>query len=111
ISTEYFLPPMVRPLASAMRTWPSTYPFDWVNTESCPVTGLMKPILIVPPDTDPPDEAGEEAVFSELEQPASPPPAAMPAAAPAAVPRKPRLLRRPLLLRSVICFSPAFFGT
>ena len=24
ISTEYFLPPMVRPLASAERTWPST---------------------------------------------------------------------------------------
>jgi hypothetical protein len=24
ISTLYFLPPMVRPLASALRTWPST---------------------------------------------------------------------------------------
>src|SRR5262249_25685997 len=109
ISTEYFLPPMVRPLASAMRTWPSTYPFDGVTRERGRVAGLMKPILMVPPAPAPPDEAGEEAVFSELEQPASPPPAAMPAAAPAAVPRKPRLLRRPLLLRSVICFSPAFF--
>ena len=34
ISTEYFLPPMVRPLASADRTWPSTYAFDWVKTDS-----------------------------------------------------------------------------
>ena len=34
ICTEYFLPPTVSPLASAERTWPSTNPLDWVNTES-----------------------------------------------------------------------------
>src|SRR5512142_2553146 len=60
--------------------------------ESWPVCGLTKPILMVPPEADPPDDAGEDAVLSELEQPASPQPAATPAAAPAATPRKPRLL-------------------
>src|SRR5271155_2623008 len=48
ISTEYFLPPIVSPLARAARTWPSTYPLDWVNTESGPVSGLMNPIFILP---------------------------------------------------------------
>jgi hypothetical protein len=53
----------------------------------------MKPILIVPPEPDPPEGEDEEVCFSALEQPAmlaSPPPTATPVA-----PRKPRLLRRP----------------
>ena len=53
MSTEYFLPPIVRPLASALRTWPRTYPFDWVKTDSWPVSGLTKPIFIVPPEPEP----------------------------------------------------------
>src|SRR5580658_11276376 len=79
MSTEYFLPPIVSPLASAERTWLSTYPLDWVNTESSPVSGLMNPIFIVPPD----EELGEVEDFSALEQPArlaSPPPTARPVA-------------------------------
>src|SRR6202167_5816090 len=110
ISTEYFLPPIVRPLASAARTWPSTYPFDWVNTDSCPVSGLTKPIFIVPPDPDPvPVDAVEEpADFRALEQPARPTAPTAPAAP--AAPRKTRLLKRPPwppgFAESVICFSP-----
>ncbi len=66
---------------------------DWVNTESWPVCGLTKPILMVPPEAEPPALAVDvEVCLSALEQPASPPAAAMPAA-----PRKPRLLRKPLL--------------
>src|SRR5215469_13299068 len=81
ISTEYFLPPIVRPLASAARTWPSTYPLDWVNTESAPVSGLMNPILMVPPDPPPdPVDALELEPASPLEQAASPPPSAVPIA-------------------------------
>ena len=102
MSTEYFLPPIVSPLASDARTWLSTYPLDWVKTESSPVSGLMNPIFIVPPDV----ELGEPDDFSALEQPArpaSPPPTARPVA-----PRKPRLvswLRLPLSAESVIARS------
>ena len=40
ISTWYFLPPTVRPLASAARTLPSTNGSDEVNAASGPVRGL-----------------------------------------------------------------------
>src|SRR5215469_2128310 len=85
-STEYFLPPIVSPLASAARTCPSTYPLDWVNTESAPVSGLMNPIFIVPPDPPPPDPVDvlELEPASPPEHAASPPPSAIPVA-----PRKP----------------------
>src|SRR3984885_678926 len=102
MSTEYFLPPIVSPFASDERTWLSTYPLDWVKTESCPVSGLMNPIFIVPPDVEP----GEPDNFSALEQPARParpPPTARPVA-----PRKPRLvswLCLPLSAESVIVRS------
>src|SRR5215470_11094126 len=95
IWTEYFLPPTVSPLASAERTWPSTYPLDWVNTDSWPVSGLTKPILMVPPEAAPLDAGDDEVCFSALEQPARPAAAAAPAAP--ATPRKPRLLIRPCL--------------
>ena len=48
ISTVYFFPPMVRPLANASRTFFSTNGFAVANAASGPVTGLMKPILMVP---------------------------------------------------------------
>src|ERR1700728_3240971 len=87
ISTAYFLPPMVSPLASADRTRLSTYPLDWVNTDSSPVSGLMNPIFIVPPDA----ELGEVELFNAREQPATRPASPPPRATPAA-PRKLRLL-------------------
>ena len=48
ISTVYFFPPMVRPLANASRTFFSTNGFAVANAASGPVTGLMKPIFMVP---------------------------------------------------------------
>src|SRR5580658_7849881 len=94
ISTAYFLPPIVSPLRRALRTWASTNPFDWVNTDSWPVSGLMKPILIVPPLALPaPDELGVLADFRALEQPATPAAPIAPAA-----PRKLRLLRESVLM-------------
>src|SRR4029077_16743913 len=48
ISTVYFFPPIVRPLANASRTFFSTNGFAVANAASGPVTGLMKPILMVP---------------------------------------------------------------
>jgi hypothetical protein len=48
ISTVYFFPPMARPLANASRTFFSTNGFAVANAASGPVTGLMKPIFMVP---------------------------------------------------------------
>src|SRR5262249_46347802 len=80
ISTVYFLPPTVSPLASAERTWPSTYPLDWVNTDSCPVSGLTKPILMVPPPR--PAAGGRGGGGARPPAPGAPPPP------PAAPPRR-----------------------
>src|ERR1700761_7859243 len=46
ISTLYFLPPEVRPLASALRARPSTYGSPSPKPPSGPLRGLTKPILI-----------------------------------------------------------------
>jgi hypothetical protein len=48
ISTRYFFPPMVRPLANASRTFFSTNGFAVAKAASGPVIGLTKPILTVP---------------------------------------------------------------
>ena len=48
ISTVYFFPPIVRPLANASRTFFSTNGFAVANAASGPVMGLMKPIFMVP---------------------------------------------------------------
>jgi hypothetical protein len=83
ISTVYFFPPMVRPLANASRTFFSTNGFAVANAASGPVTGLMKPIFMVPVLVELPP-------LRPLLQAARPSPAA-----PAIPPTKARRLRDP----------------
>jgi hypothetical protein len=83
ISTVYFFPPMARPLANASRTFFSTNGFAVANAASGPVTGLMKPIFMVPVLVELPP-------LRPLLQAARPSPAA-----PAIPPTKARRLRDP----------------
>jgi hypothetical protein len=92
ISIRYFFPPMVRPLANASRTFFSTNGYAVAKAASGPVTGLMKPILMVPVGVEVPP-------LRPLLQAASPSPAA-----PATPPTKARRLSPgPLTGRGPAC--------